>query len=184
MEDIVDDLEQLFRQLGKTALLFRPWSVTPEQLIEQMLDVYNSLILNNQERYQCFPTAQSFQRYLELEVGTPTNRAFFRRRIMQYIEDTSKAVVQIFAYPMATGSMLWIHFAVPQRPHDHEAELLECNKSFLEEDFGGDFDYSRIFDDENVETAYGKSMRHDFERFCILYMYSSVVSIQSTNVDT
>ena len=85
---------------------------------------------------------------------------------------------------MATGTMLWIHFAVPQRPHDHEAELLECNKSFLEEDFGGDFDYSRIYDDENVETAYGKSMRHDFERFCILYMYSSVVSIQSTNVYT
>ena len=97
---------------------------------------------------------------------------------MQFIEEPSKEIVQVFAAPAATGAMLWIHFAVPQRPDDHEEELLECNKSFLQEDFGGDFDYTMIFDAANMETAYGKSMRHDFERFsfcivtCIVVMWN------------
>ena len=83
VDEVVDDLEQLFRQLGRAALLFQPWSASPEYLIEEMLDVYSSLLVNSKERYQCFPTADSFRHYLELDVGTPTNSSFFRRRILQ-----------------------------------------------------------------------------------------------------
>jgi hypothetical protein len=46
---------------------------------------------------------------------------------------------------------------------DDEGKLLECNSSFLVDDFGGDFDYRRVFDEKNVETEYGRNKREEFE---------------------
>ena len=53
---------------------------------------------------------------------------------------------------------------------------MECNSSFLVDDFGGDFDYRRVFDEKNVETEYGRNKREEFDRSSIYILTCILVS--------
>ena len=59
---------------------------------------------------------------------------------------------------------------------DDEGKLLERNSSFLVDDFGGDFDYRRVFDEKNVETEYGRNKHEEFDRSSICILTCILVS--------
>ena len=183
---VVDDIERLVRQLARVSVGQRPWISSVKDVIEDMMLMYTQMVKLNPDRYSCFATRESIKRYAELPVGEPSNRAFFKRRLMQYVDIPSRELADVLNNPTRLGSMRWLYSSVDteetseaESEVDEDDEDASLNKVFLVEDFGGSFEYNLAFDDKGKETAYGEAKRLEFDRFCIFVciLYCNVCTV-------
>ena len=165
---VIDSIEQLVRQLARATIAQKPWLDSVAKVTQGMVFMYENIVSTDGERYACFDSASWIQLYMELQLPRANNRGFYSRRIMQYVDNTSKEMADVLLAPAKNGCMRWlssdvaaeaeIDAAAPE-PGGDEVEV----KDFLTGDFG-DLDYRLLFDEHGNETPYGRSKRDDFGR--------------------
>jgi hypothetical protein len=165
IEALVNDMETIFRIFPKVCIVQTP---DFESLVADMIDTYKAFVeARPNTRFLRHASDISNYAHMKLDKSITSNVAFFKRRLIQYLNDPYSEIAKELLVSSSNGILRWMTTPPPvnlakQTPAD--VVNWDLSQTFFRGDFGG-FDYVGAFDSKFLETKKGNDQRADFHKY-------------------